>query len=145
MENMTTTITNTVEVMAKRQQATNERVFKILTMMEEKLDKLEPSFPDKRLRTASGAHVNLEQTAGASHDAAQTDDMSMAGEICTVCHFVMVPRRSHCTFLTTHICVCVVCILSRFTCTQGSCMGISGSQTRWYHSRSDETSIHSWS
>ena len=144
---MTTTITNTVAVMSRSQEATNERIFKMLTMLEAKIDKLEPSFPEKRFRTASGAHVNLEEAGGGGHAGEQGDDKSMTGEIYTACHFVMVMgpagpcvRVRELTVENSHLCVAL--ILSRLTSTQGRCMGMSHSQTRWYHSRSDETSIH---
>jgi len=145
---MTTTITNTVADMSRSQEATNERIFKMLTMLEAKIDKLEPSFPEKRFRTASGAHVNLEEAGGGGHAGEQGDDKSMAGEIYTACHLswlwvplvpVYVLENSR---WRTHTCVCVALILSRLTSRQGRCMGMSHSQTRWYHSRSDETSIH---
>jgi hypothetical protein len=113
MQNITTTITNTVAVMSKNQEATNERVFKMLTMLEANIDKLEPSFPEKRFRTASGAHVNLVEAGGGGHAGVQGDDMSMTGEIYTVCHFVMVMgpsgpcvRIGKLTLENSHLCVC---------------------------------------
>ncbi len=115
MQNMTTTITNTVAVMSRSQEATNERIFKMLTMLEAKIDKLEPSFPEKRFRTASGAHVNLEEAGGGGHAGEQGDDKSMAGEIYTACHFVMVMgpsgpcvRVGELTLENSHLCVCCI-------------------------------------
>ena len=99
MQNITTNITNTVAVIVKNRETTNDRFFKMLTMMEAKLDKLEPSFPEKHFRTSSGAHVHLEQAGDGADAPVEADDVSMTGEICTLCHFVMVPRRS------SHLCV----------------------------------------
>ena len=113
---MTTNITNTVAVIVKSQEATNDKLFKMLTMMEAKLDnmmeakldKLEPSFPEKRFRTSSGAHVHLEHAGGGADEPVEADDMTMAGEICSLCHFVMLPSTSLCAFLSTHTCVCFI-------------------------------------
>lgn len=113
---MTTNITNTVAVIVKSQEATNDKLFKMLTMMEAKLDnmmeakldKLEPSFPEKRFRTSSGAHVHLEHAGGGADEPVEADDMTMAGEICSLCHFVMLPSTSLCAFLSTHTCVCCI-------------------------------------
>jgi hypothetical protein len=107
---MTTNITNTVAVIVKSQEATNAKFLNMLTMMEAKLEKLEP--PEKRFRTSSGAHMHLEHARGGADEPVdgaeqqvETDNMTMPGEICSLCHFLMLPSTSFCAFLSTHTCV----------------------------------------